>query len=136
MYLLGGHDAPPASLQADGNAVITGDSDIRVGGADRCATAAALTDATVRRSGDVGPIWLVTARDCADDVSMSADAQSSGGVILLTDGGGCPWRHRPTWRRTTPAGNVAWPSAAQRRPPQQMRGFSGPSSALSWGRPI
>lgn len=90
IHLLGGKNAVSEDVEKSIDALIDGDTVVRVAGDDRYETAAAIADATVKRSGDVGPIYLVTARDFADGVSVGAYAQSTGGVVLLTDGDKMP----------------------------------------------
>jgi len=86
VYVLGGDAAVSDAVPKATGDLITGDSVVRVGGANRYETAAMVADATTKRAGDVGPIYLVTGQDFADGVSVGAYAQSTGGVVLLTDG--------------------------------------------------
>ncbi|TNM63221.1 hypothetical protein FHN55_15345 [Streptomyces sp. NP160] len=90
VYVLGGDAAVSDAVAKATGDLVTGDTLVRVGGANRFETAAMVADATVKRSGDVGPIYLVTGKDFADGVSVGAYAQSTGGVVLLTDGDKMP----------------------------------------------
>lgn len=90
VHLLGGESAVSADVERDLDGLVTGGAVVRLGGADRYETAVAVAGATTRRAGDVGPIYLVTGRDFPDGVSAAAFAQSTGGVVLLTDGDAVP----------------------------------------------
>ncbi|WP_170131513.1 cell wall-binding repeat-containing protein [Quadrisphaera granulorum] len=90
VYVLGGDKALSDAVESAVGGLVVGDSVQRIGGGDRYQTAAMIADATTKRAGDVGPIYLVTGRDFADGVSVAAYAQSTGGVVLLTDGDTLP----------------------------------------------
>nr|WP_305076396.1 cell wall-binding repeat-containing protein [Quadrisphaera sp. RL12-1S] len=119
VYVLGGDRALSAAVQQATDGLVAGDSVVRLSGGDRFETAVAVADATTRRAGDVGPIYLVTGRDFADGVSVAAYAQSTGGVVLLTDGGTMPAvtaaylaAHDPTGTRAIAIGGPARAAAA------------------------
>nr|WP_255479304.1 cell wall-binding repeat-containing protein [Quadrisphaera sp. RL12-1S] len=114
VYLLGGDKALSDAVEKATGDLVSGDTVVRVGGDTRFETAAAIADATVKKAGDVGPIYLVTGKDFADGVSVGAYAQSTGGVVLLTDGEKMPAAtaaylkdHDPTGTRAVAIGGPA-----------------------------
>nr|WP_255480019.1 cell wall-binding repeat-containing protein [Quadrisphaera sp. RL12-1S] len=120
VYLLGGDAAISEGVEQAVNELVQGDTVVRAGGADRYATAVAIAAATTQRAGDVGPIYLVTGRDFADGVSVAAFAQSTGGVVLLTDGDRMPratadylGRHDPQGDRAVAIGGPAKAAAVK-----------------------
>ncbi|HET9186957.1 MAG TPA: cell wall-binding repeat-containing protein [Acidothermaceae bacterium] len=80
VYLLGGTSAVPQAIASEVSAM--GYTVVRVGGANRYATAVAVAD----QMGDPTPAFLATARTFADALAAGPPAALEHGAVLLTDG--------------------------------------------------